>query len=91
VWGRLEGPSRDAVVEVVLLGPDNLLREAMRVRPDAGGLWRASGLAPGRYLVQLDPGGKRVLVSEPRAVVVEVDPSRSIEAQAFRVLRAYDP
>jgi hypothetical protein len=65
VQGTLEGPAYREVVAVVLLGPDNLLREAARVRPALDGTWWASGLVPGTYRVQLDSGGTRVVLSEP--------------------------
>ena len=79
------------VREVVLLGPNNIVREARRLRPDDGGLWRADGLKPGRYQIQLSAGGEKVLVTEPRIAVVEVGESGSIEATEFRVLRAFMP
>ena len=89
VWGAIEGPSRDAVIEVVLFGPDNLLREALRVRP-VDGTWKADGLAPGRYQVQLAAGGNLVLVSEPRVVLVQIAPGGSVRADTFRVLRTQE-
>jgi hypothetical protein len=74
---------------VVLLGPNNLLREAARVVPEPDGSWRASGLAPGRYRIQLDGGGGRVLVSEPSFAVVDVgEAGAGIEAPTFHVRRA---
>ena len=91
LWGTIDGPSSDAVVEVVLFGPDSVLREARRVRPAADGVWTATGLAPGRYQVQLAAGGNRILVSEPRVVLVEIGSGGSVQAQPFRVLRAYEP
>jgi len=91
LWGRLSGEAVNEVREVVLLGPNNIVREARRLRPDDGGLWRADGLKPGRYQIQLSAGGEKVLVTEPRIAVVEVGESGSIEATEFRVLRAFMP
>jgi hypothetical protein len=63
--GRVTGPAAGAVVEVVLLGPDNILREARRVTLDPDGIWEATDLAPGSYRVMLDGGGGVVVVSSP--------------------------
>lgn len=82
------GGSSDLVRYVVLLGPDNILHEAARVKPEDNGGWAADGLAPGRYVVQLDGGGTRVLVTKPRLVWVEVGDD-AIEAPAIEVLRAF--
>lgn len=91
LWGRLTGDAVDEVHEIILLGPNSIVREAKRVRPGADGLWRADDLEPGRYQVQLSAGGRKVLVNEPRIAVVEVTESGSIEATSFRVLRAFVP
>jgi hypothetical protein len=91
LWGRLTGDAVDEVHEIILLGPNSIVREARRVRPQADGLWRADGLDPGRYQIQLSAGGSKVLVNEPRIAVVEVTESGSIEATSFRVLRAFVP
>jgi len=61
------------------------------VRPDDRGFWRADGLEPGRYQIQLSSGGNKVLVSEPQIVLVEVEQSGSTEAKSFQVLRAFLP
>jgi hypothetical protein len=87
VRGRISGPAADQVVHVVLFGPDNLLREAARVRPAADGRYRIPNLPPGRYSIQLSGGGNRVLLTEPRSRTVEVSVGASAEAD-FRVLRA---
>jgi hypothetical protein len=79
------------VREVILLGPNNIVREAMRVRPENGGLWKADGLEPGRYQIQLSAGGQKLLVTQPRVAMVELGESGSIEATEFRVLRAFVP
>jgi hypothetical protein len=87
VRGRIEGPAARLVEAVVLFGPDNLLREAKRVRPDADGRFRVSGLPPGRYGIQLDGGGSRMLVARPQSRTVEVA-SGSVAVADFHVLRA---
>jgi hypothetical protein len=86
IRGRIDGPAAAAVVAVVFLGPDNLMHEAIRVRPDADGRYRVSGLAPGRYGVQLDGGGGRSLVARPPTRTVVVDTESEIVAD-FHVLR----
>lgn len=63
--GKVSGPAAGAVVGVVLLGPDNILREARRVALGPGGAWEATDLAPGSYRVMLDGGGGVVVVSSP--------------------------
>jgi hypothetical protein len=76
------------VREVVLLGPDNILEEAARLRPDEEGRWGIERLAPGRYRVQVDGGGGRVLVADPRLVLVEVG-IEPTEAPEIRIVRAF--
>ncbi len=83
--GRIVG--RVGLVQsVVLLGPDNILREAARVRPGDDGSWFVDGLDPGRYRVQLDAGGERILVAEPRFLMIEVGetPTQAPEIKAVR-------
>ena len=75
----------------MLLGPSNLLREAARVRPRPDGTWSADGLRPGRYRVQLDAGGDRVLVSDPPYLILEVGARGTTDAPSIRVLRSYHP
>jgi len=87
IRGQIDGPAAGAVVAVVLFGPDNLMHEAIRVRPDADGRYRVSGLAPGRYGVQLDGGGGRSLVTRPPTRTVVLDTGSEIVAD-FHVLRA---
>jgi hypothetical protein len=62
------------------------LREAARVRPAADGRYQVSNLPPGRYSIQLSGGGKRVLVTEPRFLTVNVSVGTPATAD-FRVLR----
>lgn len=86
--GRITGPAAARVVAVVAYGPDNILREAARVRPEADGRWALGGLEPGRYRIRLDAGGGRVLVSEPAFLVVDLatSPVRAPDLRALRVL-----
>jgi len=86
--GKISGPERVNVVAVVLFGPDNILREASRIPPDADGSWRVGGLAPGRYRVVVDGGGRNVLVSEPAFHVVEIEPGPTLVEIDFRVSRS---
>jgi hypothetical protein len=86
--GRLVGPAAASVVAVILLGPDNILREAARVTPATDGRWEAGDLEPGRYRVQLHGGGNRALVSDPPFVLVDIVPGQSAEVPEIRVIRA---
>lgn len=85
IEGRIVG-ALELVEAVVLLGPDNILREAARVQPGQDGMWSVDGLEPGRYRIQLDGGGDRVLVAKPRFLMVDVGetPTRAPEIQAVR-------
>jgi len=85
--GKLTG-AVGLVREVVLLGPDNILEEAARLQPDEEGRWGIERLAPGRYRVQVDGGGGRVLVADPRLVLVEVG-TEPTEAPEIRIVRAF--
>jgi hypothetical protein len=82
------GPAAPEVVSVVVLGPDNILREAARVTPSADGHWQADRLEPGRYRIQLDGGGGRVLVSDPPFLLLEITPDGSTTVPDIRVIRA---
>ena len=48
-----------------------------------------TGLEPGRYRVLLDGGGSRVLVTEPRFRMVDVDRDAPPETADFNVVRSY--
>jgi hypothetical protein len=91
VRGTVRGPAADQVVAVVLLGPDNVLREAARVRPGADGAWSVTGLPPGAYRVVLDGGGKRFLETDPAFGTFRVEAGRPTEAPAILVIRAVSP
>jgi len=86
--GRIDGPGATQVVAVVALGPDNLLREAARVAPDDDGHWVLRGLEPGRYRIQLDGGGTRVLITQPPFRHVKLGDAGTIVVD-FRVVRAF--
>ncbi len=72
---------------VVILGPNNLLREAARIQPDADGRWGVESLAPGRYRIVLNGGGEHVIESDPRFATVQVMQDEVMEAPAFHVRR----
>jgi hypothetical protein len=86
VEGTLTGACSSAVIWVRLLGPNNLLIEAERIRPDADGRWSCSGLEPGSYRVVLDAGGDRVVFSHPPFRMVKVDAGRKTVARSLEVL-----
>jgi hypothetical protein len=88
VRGRIIGEHVSAVVAVLLLGPNNILSEAARVAPKNDGSWSASGLKPGRYRIQLDGGGGRVLVSEPPYLLIEIMEEGITEVGDIRLLKA---
>jgi hypothetical protein len=88
VSGHIDGPAADRVAAVVLLGPDNILREAQRVRPGSDGWWWADGLQPGRYRIQLDGGGETVLLTQPPFVLLEIEAGKPVRAAEIRVLEA---
>jgi hypothetical protein len=88
VSGHIDGPAADRVAAVVLLGPDNILREAQRVEPGSDGWWWADGLQPGRYRIQLDGGGETVLLTQPPFVLLEVEAGKPVRAAEIRVLEA---
>jgi len=87
--GTIHDAGADLVISVVFLGPDNLLREAARVRPAADGRWEISLLPAGRYRVQLDAGGARALITEPPFRTLEIGeaPAAALTAD-FRVVGA---
>jgi hypothetical protein len=90
VRGTIHGAAADLAISVVFLGPDNLLREAARVRAGPDGRWSISGLSAGRYRVQLDAGGARAVITDPpfRTLVIDQTPGPSLTAD-FRVSGAF--
>ncbi len=86
VQGTIHDAPDDLPISVVFLGPDNLLREAARIRADSAGRWQASGLAAGRYRVQLDAGGARALITDPPFRTLEIgEPAGPTLTADFRV------
>jgi hypothetical protein len=72
-------------VAVVFLGPDNVLREAARAIP-SDRRWEIEGLEPGRYRVQIDGGGSRVLITEPPFLILDIaegQPTQTVEFNVF--------
>jgi hypothetical protein len=88
VWGRIVGDAADRVAAVLLLGPDNILREAQRVQPGSDGWWWADGLQPGRYRVQLDGGGETVLLTQPPFILLDIQAGKPVRAAEIRVVEA---
>jgi len=88
VFGVVAGPSLAEVAAIVLLGPDNVLREAARAVPDEKGRFVASALAPGAYRIVAAGKGGRVLICEPPFITIRVDSNGAIEAPVLKVLRA---
>jgi hypothetical protein len=88
VSGSLSGPGLAEVAAVVFLGPDNVLREAARVVPDATGRFNASALRPGSYRIVAAGKGGRVLVCRPPYIPIRVGPNSAVEAPVIEVLRA---
>jgi hypothetical protein len=88
--GIVTGAAAAQVVAVVLLGPDNILREARRIVPRPDGSWDAAALEPGRYRVVLDGGGKHILITEPSFRTVEIEAGVHATAKAIEALRSID-
>lgn len=88
VRGTIGGPGAALVVFVVAFGPDNVLREAARVRPAADGSWSLSGLPGGTYRIALDGGGGRVLQTSPPFRSVTVAGSVPVVVDTFDVAGA---
>ena len=88
IRGVISGPGTDQVVAVVFFGPDNILLEADRVVPGPRGRWETRGLDTGRYRVVLDGGGGRVLLTDPRFHVVDVETNAPPLTVDFTILRS---
>jgi hypothetical protein len=87
IWGRISGPAAGQVEAVVVMGPDNILNEATRVRPATDGTWSVGGLDPGRYRVQLAAADGRVLVTDPPFAWLDVEAESRTQAPDIQVLR----
>ena len=88
VSGLLTGPAVAEVAAVVFLGPDNILREAVRVAPDAAGRYQATSLAAGAYRVVAAGKEGRVLICQPPFISIRVGSNSAVEAPELSVLRA---
>lgn len=74
---------------VVVLGPNNLLKEAARVPVGPGGAWSASGLAEGAYRIVLDAGGGKAVETRPAFRMVRVAPGAVVEVEAIEAVRSF--
>jgi len=88
VFGLIDGPSRGDVAAVVVLGPDNVLKEAARSVPDEQGRFTAHGLPAGAYRIVAAGKGGRVLICDPPFITVHVGVDGAVEAPVLKVLRA---
>jgi hypothetical protein len=88
VRGKITGADLTVVVALVLFGPNNMLREAARIVPESDGSWSISGLETGKYRVQLDGGGRRVLVTDPPFLLIDIEQAGVAEAGEIRLLKA---
>jgi len=89
VRGLLTGPDVSDVDAVIALGPDNVLKQAARVAPDAAGRFLFTGLAPGAYRIVAAGKNGRVLVCDPPYVTIRLGPGESAEAPALSVQKGY--
>ena len=88
IAGTITGPARGEVAAVVVLGPDNVLREAVRAIPDAEGRYTVSGLQSGAYRIVASGKGGRVLICDPPFITVHVGFESAVEAPVLKALRA---
>ena len=91
IRGKLTGPAAGEVKAVLVLGPDNLLREAARVAPSSHGSWSAGVLSKGTYRIIVDAGGNRVASTDPPFVTVTVDQDPMVDAPDLRVVSIRTP
>jgi hypothetical protein len=89
VSGTITGPARAFARQVVVFGPDNILKEAARVAPDGAGRYTVRGLRIGSYRIVAAGENGGVLVCTPPYVTVKVSSGAALEAEALDVLRAY--
>lgn len=79
IAGRIDDPAGLAA-ELIVHGPDNVLREAARVvlQPAVGGAcFRIAGLNAGRYRVQVMGLGGASLRTRPQFVILDFTPDRA--------------
>lgn len=88
VTGSLSGPAIGEVAAVIFLGPDNVLREAARVVPDASGRFAANALKAGSYRIVAAGKEGRVLICRPPYISLRVGSNSAVEAPELTVLRA---
>ena len=88
VSGVVAGPALVQLVAIVLLGPDNVLREAARIVPDDKGRFVSQELPPGAYRIVAAGKGGRVLICAPPFITIRVDSNGAVEAPVLKVLRA---
>ena len=88
IAGVVTGAAAGEVEWVVAYGPDNVVREAARVAPEADGTFSFAGLASGRYRVLIVGKGGKVVESRPAFLAVTVGDGeverRTIEAVRVR-------
>jgi hypothetical protein len=71
---------------VVVYGPDSIIREEARVRPDPAGMWQVVVSRPGRYrIVPLGPSGNP-LQSNPNFRSAELSPGQGVDDLDFEIL-----
>lgn len=87
VYGTIQGAAATQVESVLILGPNNILREAARVQPGDDGRWGIGSLQPGRYRVVLDGGGGQAILSEPRFATIQVIEGEALEVPPFEAQR----
>jgi hypothetical protein len=86
IAGTIVGDASGSIAEVRALGPDNVLKEAARTRPD-GGSYRFEGLAPGTYRIVAVGVGGRVVICDPPYLTVRLDGSQPVSAPELRAVR----
>ncbi|MFQ5876174.1 MAG: hypothetical protein ACE5JH_00560 [Acidobacteriota bacterium] len=74
------------VEAIVAYGPDSIVREEARARPEEDGLWAIAVRSPGRYRVIPLGAGSRPLRSLPNFHTVEVRPGERRSGIDFEIL-----
>jgi len=88
VSGTISGPAVAEVAAIVFLGPDNVLRESLRVSPDERGRFRVSALPSGAYRLVAAGKAGRVLICDPPFITIRVGGNGAVEAPVLKILRA---